>query len=129
MTKPGYFDRSQKLFTMADVQAKLAQRTGKPVEGESAEGNGLTTANLPTAAEPLTAAATPAALEWAEPVKATQKTLDCRYEIRGARLKDALLYYAWSMQKPVPKLLGYPGTPEAARKLCQDHADMPINQP
>jgi hypothetical protein len=63
------------------------------------------------------------ALEWMPPVKATQKTRDCRYKIRGARLKEALLYYAWSNQAPVPKLLGYPSTPEAARQLCQIHAD------
>jgi hypothetical protein len=87
----------------------------------------------PAAALPIPSAVIPdalsderrIALEWKGPVKATQATQDGRYEIRGTRLKESLLYYAWVMQ-PVPKLLGYPSTPEAARQLCQGHAD---NQP
>jgi hypothetical protein len=87
-------------------------------------------ANLPAASLPIPSAVIPdalsderrIALEWKGPVKATQATQDGRYEIRGTRLKDSLLYYAWVMQ-PVPKLLGYPSTPEAARQLCQKHAD------
>ncbi len=162
--KDSFFTRAPaKLRTMADVNAKLAERTGKPVcgssagevidpgpcsatpgpaepsidvgsegnvspaapvEGVSADKEGLNTyLDVPSTAEPLTVPATPAVLVWNIPVKATQTSQDGRYEIRGARLKESLLYYAWSLQKPVPKLLGYPPTPEAARKLCQAHAD------
>jgi hypothetical protein len=35
MTKPGYFDRIQRIHTHAQMQAKLAERTGKPVDRSS----------------------------------------------------------------------------------------------
>ncbi len=66
--KDSFFTRGPvKLRTMADVNAKLAQRTGKPVEGVSGErGCGVPLAPQPDGAKP---SPTPAALEWAEPVR------------------------------------------------------------
>lgn len=183
--KPGYFDRSQRLFTMDQTMAKLAERTGKPVDGsnqalvstgdespqrqldtpdadlgprsgppdclppersggaqsasltesegspyktvtvdgESADKGGLNTPDVPSTAEPLTVPATPAALVWNTPLKATQTTQDRRYEVRGARVKDVVTYYAWSCLERVPKLLGYSTDPQIARSHCQGHAD------
>lgn len=127
MSKPGFFDRTQRIHTHAQMQAKLAERTGKPVEGGSGEPleiTGVTSRTVdPDVLDSSKPAPTPAALVWDAPVKATQNTVCGRYEIRGARLKDSLLYYAWSMREGIPKLLGYPSTPDAARALCQTHAD------
>lgn len=193
--KDSFFTRGPaKLRTMADVSAKLAERTGKigdrlavghdaldvvtrvrvpasePVDGSSGVESrhasdthrsvkgeaGIATQSAPTLADEgdkvdsghrdkiaSESNASPAAplptqdpalpdaptgrhaevLDWLAPVKATQNTVCGRYEIRGARLKDSLLYYAWSMREGIPKLLGYPPTPDAARALCQTHAD------
>jgi len=60
-------------------------------------------------------------LVWLPPVKATQRTQDGRYELRGTKLKDALMYYAWSLQSPVPKLLGYHHDAQLARNFCESH--------
>lgn len=85
---------------------------------------------LPDGAKP---SSTPAAiLQWGEPVKgeyprATQTSLDGRYQIRRIDTKGRLLYYAWSQQAPIPKLLGYPPSAEQARALCQEHSRCAIS--
>ncbi len=63
-----------------------------------------------------------ASLVWLPGVKSTQRTQDGRYELRGTKLKDALMYYAWSLQSPIPKLLGYSHDPQLARNFCEAHS-------
>lgn len=121
MTKPSFFDRTVTIRTQEQMRERLAMRTnhgtGKldPARNPDTDG-GL--ADSKAGADPVRTLP----LEWMPPVKATQNTVCGLYEIRGARLKDLLLYYSWSMREG-PKLLGYPSTPEAARELCQKHAD------
>jgi hypothetical protein len=65
--------------------------------------------------------ATQGKLVWLPGVKGTQRTQDGRYELRGTKSKDILMYYAWSLQVPIPKLLGYSHDPQLARNFCEAH--------
>jgi len=62
-----------------------------------------------------------AKLVWLPPVKATQRTACGRYEIRGVRSKDTLMYWAWVLvDVPSPKLVGHHTDPAIARNFCEN---------
>lgn len=98
MTAPaGYFDRGPpKIKTPDQMMEALKARTRSAV-GQS-----------------------PKALVWLEPEGRTQRAQDQPYEIREAKMKDLIMYYAW-LTNPKPKLLGYSTDPTIARTHCEAH--------
>lgn len=113
-----YFTKPNRLHSMADVNQLLAQRTsGRSGEVQHPSG-------APSVVPPAsTAAAEMPKLIWNKPIQASQTTADGRYRISRSEVKGQMVYYAWSEQKPVPKLLGYPLTAAEARALCQTHSE------
>lgn len=102
--------------------------------GEASEGElPLAGCNSPPAASlPIPSAVIPdalsderrIALDWMEPIRnkdgtGRQLSRCLRYEVRKTIKAGVSTYWAWANKK----LLGYVGTPEAARQLCQKHAD------
>src|ERR1700742_4557937 len=120
MTKPSsFFDREVTIKNHSQMMAKLAERT-------SGRGGEVNPSEPPSVvASPSTASA---GMPWDAPVKATQTSSDGRYQIRRIETKGVMLYWTWAELKPVPKLLGYPATAEAARALAQAHSDADARQ-
>lgn len=134
--KPGFFDRTQKLFTMGDVNAKLAERTGQSArDGISVERAASVTEQHPVSVpfnstEPsqntgipsVLTERPPVVLRWMAPVKNPNGSSHiCAggtdYQIRKTTLKEVPTYWAWHDKK----LLGYSGDLAAAKILCTDH--------
>jgi hypothetical protein len=150
MTKPtSYFDRTQKLHSMGDVNALLERRapgvmakvnggSGELIEatGRTVEPNSL---DLPKPSPTPAAQSTQAAVEpdalterraalltWIEPVRNKDGSgYQCAggtgYVVRKTIVDGKTTYWAWSDKK----LLGYSHDIKVAREHCQLHAERP----
>lgn len=92
----GYFDREPKIKTQAQMLETLKARTSSAVSRSEKS------------------------LVWLKPEGKTQRAEHEPYEVRGSRMKDGVMYYAW-LTSPKPKLLGYSGDPALARTHCEAH--------
>jgi len=87
----GYFDREPKITNQAQMMETLKARAGAQAK-----------------------------LAWLPPVRATQKTVCGRYELRAARSGDKLIYWAWVLvDVPSPKLIGHDADAAIARNYCE----------
>ncbi len=111
---PSFFTRSPpKLKSMADVQAKLAERT------HSTQGRDRSKPPVPPAASQSTAART---LSWLPPVvnpdgTGHQLAGGTMYQVRKTLTEGKLMFWAWHDRK----LLGYSTDKQGARDFCQLH--------
>lgn len=92
---PSYFAHEQKIKSHGQMLETLKARTA----GRSPQAKSLV---------------------WLKPEGKTQRAEHEPYEVRGARIKEQLLYYAW-VTSPKPKLLGYSTDPTIARNHCEAH--------
>src|SRR6266849_779298 len=60
-------------------------------------------------------------LVWLPSVKATQRSANGLYEVRGTYPQGVMTYHAWRLHTRVPKLLGYAHVPDLARNFCEGH--------
>lgn len=118
MAKPiGYFDRTPTIRTVAQMNARLAERTGTVMEQR-----GDLPCQVPTAADsPPTAA--PTVLAWNDPVKnpdgsGHQTSIGGMWSVARVRTNGEWRYEAWK-RLPLPYMLAIRSSAPEARNECQ----------